>query len=45
MAFQLRADAAVTVNLTLKPGRTTETVTVSADTAQVDVTTGTLVTK
>ena len=38
----LRADAAVTVNITLKPGTTTETVTVSADTAQVDVTTGTL---
>ena len=39
---QLRADAAVTVNITLKPGRTSETVTVSAETAQVDVTTGTL---
>jgi hypothetical protein len=38
----LRADNAVTVNITLKPGTTTETVTVSADTAQVDVTTGTL---
>ena len=38
---ELRADNAVTVNITLKPGTTTETVTVSADTAQVDVTTGT----
>ena len=38
----LRADSAVTVNITLKPGTTTETVTVNADTAQVDVTTGTL---
>ncbi len=38
----LRADNAVTVNIALKPGATTETVTVSADTAQVDVTTGTL---
>ena len=37
----LRADNAVTVNIILKPGTTTETVTVSADTAQVDVTTGT----
>ena len=37
----LRADNAVTENITLKPGRTSETVTVSADTAQVDVTTGT----
>jgi hypothetical protein len=39
---QLRADAAVTVNITLKPGNASETVTVSAETAQVDVTTGTL---
>src|SRR5580700_10439855 len=39
---QLRADGAVTVNITLKPGNTSETVTVTADTAQVDVTTGTL---
>jgi len=39
---QVRADAAVTVNMTLRPGNTTETVTVSAETAQVDVTTGTL---
>ena len=41
-SVSLRADAAVTVNIILKPGTTTETVTVSADTAQVDVTTGTL---
>ncbi len=40
-AVELRADAAVTVNITLKPGQTTETVTVSADAAQVDLTTGT----
>ena len=39
---QLRADAAVTVNIALKPGKATETVTVSADSAQIDVTTGTL---
>ena len=39
---QLRADAAVTVNITLKPGKATETVTVSADSVQIDVTTGTL---
>jgi hypothetical protein len=39
---QVRADAAVTVDLTLKPGNTSETVTVTAETAQVDVTTGTL---
>jgi Carboxypeptidase regulatory-like domain len=38
----LRADAAVTVNIVLKPGTASETVTVSAQTAQVDVTTGTL---
>jgi hypothetical protein len=38
---ELRADAAVTVDLELKPGTTTETVTVSAVTAQVDVSTGT----
>ncbi len=40
-AVELRADAAVTVNIMLKPGTTTETVTVNADAAQVDVTTGT----
>jgi hypothetical protein len=39
---ELRADAAVTVNITLKPGKATETVTVNADSAQIDVTTGTL---
>ena len=39
---QVRADAAVTVNISLKAGAATETVTVTADTAQVDVTTGTL---
>ncbi len=39
---QVRADAAVTVNIALKPGSTAETVTVTAETAQVDVTTGTL---
>ncbi len=39
---QLRADAAVTVNVTLKPGKANETVTVTAENAQVDLTTGTL---
>lgn len=39
---QLRADAAVTVNIVLKPGSATETVTVDADVVQVDTTTGTL---
>ncbi len=39
---ELRADAAVTVNITLRPGKSSETVTVTAETAQVDVTTGTL---
>jgi len=39
---ELRADAAVTVNITLKPGKISETVTVNAETAQVDLTTGTL---
>ena len=38
----MRADAALTANVTLKTGSTTETVTVTAETAQVDVTTGTL---
>src|SRR5580698_9332662 len=38
---ELRADATVTVDLELKPGTTSETVTVSAVTAQVDVSTGT----
>ena len=39
---ELRADAAVTVNISLKPGKATETVTVNADNVQVDLTTGTL---
>jgi hypothetical protein len=39
---ELRADAAVTVNIALKTGKATETVTVTAETAQVDLTTGTL---
>jgi hypothetical protein len=41
-SVQVRADAAVTVNITLKTGSATESITVTADTAQVDVTTGTL---
>ncbi|MGD0292604.1 MAG: carboxypeptidase regulatory-like domain-containing protein [Terracidiphilus sp.] len=41
-SVQVRADAAVTVNITLKTGSASETITVTADTAQVDVTTGTL---
>ena len=40
--LQLRADGTLTANIALKAGSTTETVTVNADTAQVDVTTGTL---
>jgi hypothetical protein len=40
--LQVRADAALTVNLTLKPGSQTETVSVQADATQVDLTTGTL---
>jgi hypothetical protein len=39
---QVRADAAVTVNVTLKPGSASQTVTVNAQAAHVDVTTGTL---
>jgi len=39
---QVRADNAVTVNIALKPGKASETVEVTAQTAQVDVTTGTL---
>jgi hypothetical protein len=39
---QLRADASVTINIVLKPGSTTETITVDADVVQVDLTTGTL---
>jgi hypothetical protein len=40
--IQVRADAAVTTNISLKAGSTKETVTVTAETAQVDLTTGTL---
>jgi Carboxypeptidase regulatory-like domain len=40
--LQLRADNALTVNITLKAGSTAETVTVNATPAQVDTTTGTL---
>jgi len=40
--LQLRADAALTANITLKAGSTSETVTVNAEAAQIDVTTGTL---
>lgn len=39
---QVRADAAVTVNIAMKTGTASETVTVSAQAAQVDLTTGTL---
>ena len=38
----LQADQSVTVEVTLQPGQTSETVTVSANTAQVDTTTATL---
>ncbi len=41
-ALQVRADSALTTNVTLKAGSTSETVTVNADTAQVDTVTGTL---
>jgi carboxypeptidase family protein len=40
--LQVRADAALTANITLRAGSTAETVTVSAQSAQVDLTTGTL---
>jgi len=40
--LQVRADASVTVNIILKPGSDSTTVTVNAETEQVDVTTGTL---
>lgn len=40
--LQVRADAALTANLTLRTGSTSQTITVSAQAAQVDVTTGTL---
>jgi hypothetical protein len=39
---QLRADSAVTINIVLKPGNASETVTVNAEVVQVDTTTGTL---
>src|SRR5581483_2918927 len=39
---QLRADNALTVNIVLQAGSTTQTVTVNAQAAQVDTTTGTL---
>jgi hypothetical protein len=39
---ELRADAAVTVNISLKTGKASETVTVTAENAQVDLTTGTM---
>ncbi len=42
LGIQVRADAAVTENASLKIGETTQTVTVTAQTAQVDITTGTL---
>jgi hypothetical protein len=41
-ALQLRADGALTANASLKAGSASQTVTVNADAAQVDVTTGTL---
>jgi outer membrane receptor protein involved in Fe transport len=41
-AIQVRADAAVTTNASLKTGEATQTVTVTAAGAQVDTTTGTL---
>ena len=40
--LQVRADAALTANVILQTGSTSETVTVSAQSAQVDLTTGTL---
>jgi hypothetical protein len=40
--LQVRADNALTANVALKAGSTAETVTVTAETAQVDTTTGTL---
>ncbi len=40
--LQLRADASLTVNIVFRAGATTETIVVNAETAQVDVTTGTL---
>lgn len=40
--LQLRANAALTVNVTLRTGSTSQTVTVNAQAAQVDTTTGTI---
>ena len=40
--LQVRADAALTVNVSLKTGSTTQTISVNAQAAQVDTTTGTL---
>ena len=40
--LQVRADSALTANVALKAGSTSETVTVNAETTQVDITTGTL---
>lgn len=40
--LQLQADASLTANVTLQPGSATQTVTVNAEAAQVDLTTGTL---
>ena len=40
--IQVRADNVVSINIALRPGNTTETVTVNALPAQVDVSTGTL---
>jgi hypothetical protein len=41
-SIQVRADAAVTVNVTLRTGSATQTVTVNAQAEQIDLTTGTL---
>jgi Carboxypeptidase regulatory-like domain len=41
-ALQVRADSALTANVTLQAGSTSQTVTVNAQSAQVDLTTGTL---
>jgi hypothetical protein len=40
--LQVRADSALTANVTLQAGSTSQTVTVNAQSAQVDLTTGTL---
>jgi Carboxypeptidase regulatory-like domain len=41
-SLQVRADAALTANVTLQAGSTSQTITVNAQSAQVDLTTGTL---